>query len=85
MRNALVCMLLLSSAGAVGQTPKSPAPRADDQSSRLICEVIEELGSRLKAHKVCMTRSQWREQRQSDKDLIDRSQLQMGQQPPNGG
>lgn len=48
-----------------------------------VCEAMPELGSRLRGHMVCMTKQQWAEQREQDRQLIDRSQLQVC--VPGGG
>ena len=54
-----------------------PAPSAaDSRPDRMICERVEELGSRLNSHRVCMLRSQWQEQRRENKMQIDRAQVQ---------
>ena len=53
------------------------------QSEGQVCEAVEELGSRLKVHMVCMTKQQWADQREQDRQLIDRSQLQVC--VPGGG
>lgn len=47
----------------------------------VVCERVEEVGSLIRAKKVCMRKSQWEEQRRSDRSLIERSQVQ---RPMNG-
>ena len=71
--------LLLSTvvAAATPTVPVTPAPpEASARPDRMICEKIEEIGSRLNSHRVCMMRSQWQEQRREDKMQIDRAQVQ---------
>ena len=71
--------LLLSTfvAAATSAVPVSPAPAAAGaRPDRMICETVEELGSRLNSHRVCMLRSQGEEQRSEDKMQIDRAQVQ---------
>lgn len=59
----------------------SPAAAEDTAAAKnkkdpnqVVCEKQEVLGSRLASRRVCMTRSQWAEQRRNDRDLVDRSQ-----------
>jgi hypothetical protein len=59
----------VTTAAAVKAQPNDP--------SQLICETVEGLGTRLTQHKVCMTRAEWRAQRQADRMAIERGQ-QMG-------
>lgn len=47
----------------------------------MICERVEEIGSRLRSKKICMLKSEWDEQRRSDRANIERSQVQRGMQP----
>jgi len=70
-------------AGAVVSQPipASVTPAAD-KDDPVICEREQELGSRLRARKVCMRKSEWEEQRHQNRQLIDRSQTQ---QPLNSG
>ncbi|KRB82613.1 hypothetical protein ASE00_11270 [Sphingomonas sp. Root710] len=42
--------------------------------NKLICRKQEQLGSRLRSNKVCMTQSEWAEQRRQDRMNVDRSQ-----------
>ena len=60
-------------AAAQGETPR-PAKKKGDPNE-IVCEKQEVLGSRLAAKRVCMTRAEWDQQRQADRQLIDRSQL----------
>lgn len=41
----------------------------------LLCEYVEEFGTRLFGYKVCATRSEWAQRRQGDRMGIDRGQL----------
>ena len=53
------------------------------QTAGEVCETVQQLGSRLKAQMVCMTKQQWADQREQDRQLLDRSQLQVC--VPGGG
>ncbi|RST29903.1 hypothetical protein HMF7854_02990 [Sphingomonas ginkgonis] len=71
----LVTALAVAAAVPSGaQTVDAPKPKPQRDPNRMICERIEELGSRLAARKVCMTAAQWAEQRRQDRDVVDRLQ-----------
>jgi hypothetical protein len=70
----LVIGTMLLSSGAIAQT--APAAKAVKDPDRIVCQRIEETGSRLGGKKVCMTAAQWAAQRQADKDLTDHLQQQ---------
>lgn len=57
------------------------SPSAIDQADPLICERIQEIGSRLKIKKVCLTKSQWDAQKREDRMNIERSQVTRGVGP----
>lgn len=42
--------------------------------NRMICKAEEEIGSRLRSKKTCMTAAQWKEQRRLSRMEIDRNQ-----------
>ncbi|CUS46678.1 MAG: hypothetical protein V4610_08635 [Pseudomonadota bacterium] len=64
-----------------------PAPLAAEQKNdagtaskkrdpnQMVCENQEVLGSRLAVKKICMTRSQWAEQRRTDREMVQQSQV----------
>lgn len=72
------CATLLLSAGpALAQTQASGAPAPSEKNkdpSRIICEKIQETGSRLDVRKVCMTAQQWVEQHRRDREAIEEAQ-----------
>lgn len=43
--------------------------------NQMVCKTEETLGSRLQSRKVCRTRAQWEEQRQVDRQTVERSQI----------
>ena len=51
--------------------PKRKAP----DPNQVICEKQEVLGSRLATRKVCMTRSEWAEQKRLQRETVERSQV----------
>ena len=86
--------LVLVSLSAFVLTPLASAPalaQADQQRqsankavdpNQMICEKEQETGSRLASKRVCMTRSQWAEQRRLDRQDVDRAQTQKSMSTP---
>jgi hypothetical protein len=54
----------------VGAQPSRKAPDPNE----VVCEKEQDTSSRLIINKVCMTRSQWAEQRRLDRQEIDKAQ-----------
>lgn len=77
-----VIALLMAFAGTDGTAsaaPESPAATpttaaAPAKTDKLICRSVEVLGSRLQKNKVCMTSSEWAEQRRLDRMNVDKAQ-----------
>ena len=62
---------VLPTAGAGLAREKKP-----DDPNRLICEKQEVLGSRLATKRVCKTAAEWAADKQSNRESIDRTQIQ---------
>ena len=60
---------------AEAQSSAEPTTKKKTDPNEIVCEKQEVLGSRLATRKVCMTRSQWAERRQADRDMVNRSQV----------
>jgi invasion protein IalB len=75
--NAMFVTCIISSA-ALAQQADTPATRAKPalDLNQVVCEREQDTGSRLTAHKVCMTRSQWAEQRRLNRLDVDKIQTQ---------
>jgi hypothetical protein len=58
----------LAEPGATKAKPKK-------DMNEIVCEKQEVLGSRLAVRRVCQTRAQWAEQRRTERDLVQASQL----------
>lgn len=71
------------SASAAPQASAAVVGGADTgkKADPMVCERIQEIGSLLRSKKVCMLKSEWDEQRRSDRSNIERSQVQRGLQP----
>jgi invasion protein IalB len=83
MRSVIVmsaCALVstsLASAPAFAQAQQQQqTERKAADPNEVVCEKQEDTGSRLATHRVCMTRSQWAEQRRMDRQQIDQAQTQ---------
>jgi invasion protein IalB len=82
--------LLFASAAALFLTtlPSAPALAQEQQQNQqqqakkaadpneVVCEKQQEIGSRIATDRVCMTRSQWAEQRRLTRQDIDKVQTQ---------
>ena len=64
----------LASATAIAE-PRSAAAKAKKDMNEVVCEKQEVLGSRLAVRRVCQTRAQWAEQRRTERDLVQASQV----------
>jgi invasion protein IalB len=85
MRNIVITMaaaLLLSPATALAQQQQQqqqPAAAAKTENpNEIVCEKQEVVGSRIATQRICMTRSQWAEQRRSDRMDVEKVQTQRG-------
>jgi len=65
------CFVTFSAAAA----EPSAKPARKDDPNQMVCERQPVLGSRLAARRVCQTRAQWAEQRRTERDLVQASQL----------
>ena len=77
---ATISLIVGTSASALAQTTQpaqqqsAAKPTADP--NEVVCEKETDTGSRLSVHRVCMTRSQWAEQRRLNRMDIDKLQTQ---------
>ena len=83
----VTCATLLVSAGpALAQTPPTtsaaPTTKAKDPN-RIICERIKDTSSRIGGKKVCMTATQWEDQRRRDREYVEDAQQRSLE--PNSG
>jgi hypothetical protein len=66
--------LLFAAAPAMAQTQipaNSATPAQKNTADRIICEKVEEIGSRLGGKRVCMTQQQWEERRRHDREDME--------------
>jgi hypothetical protein len=60
------------------QTPANPQAKKALDPNEVVCEKQEVLGSRLATQKVCHTRAEWAEIKRSDRQDIEKMQVQRG-------
>ena len=67
-------------APAMGKDPSSASgnKKTGTDPNEVICEKTRVLGSRLAVKRICMTRAQWAEARLSDRQELERVQVQRG-------
>lgn len=84
MRTAIYFSLMAVMAGTALAVPAhaGPKPKKAKDPNEVVCEKQEVLGSRLATRRVCMTRAQWAEQRRSDRDMVQRTQVGVYQKNP---
>jgi invasion protein IalB len=78
-------MLVFGAAPASSQSQATGQPAAPAQTkdpNRVICQRIEDIGSRLASKRICMTSQQWDEQRRQDRMTLQ--DLQQHQTEPSG-
>jgi hypothetical protein len=72
--------LAFSFAGDSARDPGTPqsagtqVASAAGDPSQVICEKVEQIGTRLSSSRVCMTRSQWAEQRRLNRQEVEKAQ-----------
>ena len=67
----------MASANPATTAAKTPDP------NEVICERQEEPGSRLSSKRICMTRSQWADQKSQDRQQLEKVQVQRGMYDPH--
>jgi hypothetical protein len=75
---------LAATAALAEQAPQAPAPPQHSRPSgavndgldpnERICRSVQEIGSRLRSHRVCVTRAQWAEQMRLDRQYVEKAQ-----------
>ena len=78
--------LLVGAAPALAQTQEAnqPAPTSKSKDpNRVICEKVQDTGSRIGGKRICMTAAQWEEQRRRDREYVEDAQQRSLE--PNSG
>jgi len=56
------------------QPAKPQNPAATDDPARIICEKVEQIGTRIGSKRVCMTAAEWAEQRRQNREVVEHAQ-----------
>ena len=91
LKSIILTASLLAAAPALAQpappaaAPAQPQTASADKSAnpldKIICRTEDTLGSRLKAHKVCATLREWKDQEDENRMEVDRVQQGQGVTP----
>lgn len=68
----LVGAACVAAAGLTAANAATTSKKND--GDKVICRTIDELGSRLASKRVCLTRNQWREQQQMERQNLEKAQ-----------
>jgi hypothetical protein len=81
MSNAHRILIGLAAVAAIAPAVSAaPAKKAD--GDKVICRTVPEIGSRLAEKRVCLTREQWRQQKDIERQNLDKIRIRTG---PDGG
>lgn len=71
----LVLLFAAAPALAETQTTATPPPVAKGKDpNRIICEKVEDTGSRLSTSRICLTAQQWEEKRRTERENLEQVQ-----------
>lgn len=68
--------------GTAPATPATTAAKTPDPNE-VVCERQEDVGSRLSSKRICMTRSQWADQKTQDRQQLEKVQVERGMYVPH--
>ena|SRR5690348_9831945 len=58
----------------IAQPANAAVASAAGDPTQIVCEKVEQIGTRLDTKRVCMTRAQWAEQRRLSRETVERAQ-----------
>ena len=66
-----------------GRTDTRPQPGVvlGPNPNEVVCEKVEQIGTRIATNRVCMTRAQWAARKQGDREEVERREQQRGCKP----
>jgi hypothetical protein len=76
---AILTAVLVTGAAALAQEPAPPASKRagpNNDPNQMVCVNQSEIGSRLRARRVCRTRAEWAAHQRDTRDQIDKAQQQ---------
>ena len=82
MKALLLAAGLASATAIAASAPPAGDPAKTGESSQVVCVKSSEIGSRLRQRRVCRTRAEWDEDRQSIRTKVARIQA-TGEAPGN--
>jgi hypothetical protein len=74
MRMAIAIGAALLASGAMAAEGSGKKASSKPDLDKMVCKSVSLSGSRLDSKRVCMTKLQWDEARQRDRDIINRAQ-----------
>jgi Ni/Co efflux regulator RcnB len=94
LKSAILAVSFLAAAPALAQSAPAAAPAQPQQTAsadkkadplnKIICRTEDTIGSRLKAHKVCATLREWKDQEDDNRLEVDRIRQGQGTGVPSG-
>ena len=63
---------------AVVAARPQPGDVRGSNPAEIVCEKVEEIGSRLASKRICLSRAEWAQRRKDDRDTVERAQQQRG-------
>ena len=76
MLGFVVCTPALAQQDQQQQQQQQQNARKALDPNQIVCEKQQDTGSRLASKRICMTRSQWAEQRRLDRQDVEKAQMQ---------
>jgi hypothetical protein len=75
-----ICGAGLVAVACLAGTALAAVPTKKNDSNKMICRTMEETGSRLAGKRVCLTREQWRQQSDMQRENLEKAQrIRVGQ------
>jgi hypothetical protein len=74
--------LAMVAATAVAAVVHAATPPKKGDGEKVICRVVPQIGSRLAEKRLCLTRDQWRQQKEIERQDLDKMRIRTG---PDGG
>ena len=63
---------------AVVATQSQPGAVRGANPTEIVCEKVEEIGTRLANNRICLSRAEWAQRRKDDRETVERAQQQRG-------
>ena len=73
-RRLILLSVIVSMLTTASSSPAQVNGKNRSKADELVCQKIEQTGSRLAVKRVCMTRSQWSERKLQDRQAIEKMQ-----------